>query len=56
MIVSGTDVHTQTHCCALVRRVLAAAPVVHHVAVRESFQSRNILIREAKLDSTDRAP
>ena len=50
------DVATPQFFCALIRQVLTAAPVVHHVAVRESFERRNIPIREEDLDTTDLAP
>ncbi len=41
---------------APIRHVLAAAPIVHHVAVRESFERHNIPIREEDSDTTDLAP
>jgi len=50
------DVASPQFFCALVRQVLAAAPVVHHVAVRESVERRNIPIREESPGTTDLAP
>lgn len=50
------DVASPQFFSALIRQVLTAAPVVHHVAVREPFERRNIPIREKDPDTTDLAP
>lgn len=49
------DVAAPQFFSALIRQILAAAPVVHHVAVRESFERRNIPIRAEDPDTTDLA-